>query len=168
MIDALAPAQRMFDGVIAYFDQQGWDLPPRRYLTAGDPATVAADDAHFLIGLDRILPGSSDVTGRGGALLSKGVGAVAVPRAVYLVRLMWCISGLSGDAEIPSADTLNYDGQRLLRDPGRLLTALITWRENEPLSKSVNGLVTIGQVDTIGPAGYLAGCAVTVTLAPVQ
>lgn len=167
-MDSQAPAQRMLDGVVGYFTDQGWDLPPRRYLSAGSPMAAAADDAHLLVGLDRILPGSSDVSNRAGALLSKGLGAVAVARAVYMVRLMWCVTGLSDEADIPTAAALNADGARLMRDPGRLLTALIAWRENESLLESHNGLVTIGQVDTLGPAGYLAGCAATVTLSPVQ
>lgn len=167
-MDSQAPAQRMLDAVVGYFTDQGWDLPPRQYLSAGSPMAAAADDAHLLVGLDRILPGPSDVSARGGALLSRGLGAVAVARAVYMVRLMWCVTGLSDDADIPSAATLSADGARLMRDPGRLLTALIAWRENEPLLESSNGLVTIGQVDTLGPAGYLAGCAATVTISPVQ
>lgn len=167
-MDSQAPAQRMLDAVVAYFTTQGWDLPPRCYLTAGDPMAAAADDAHLLVGLDRILPGASDVTARGGALLSKGLGSVNMNRAVYLVRLMWCIAVPSDDGDIPSAATLNADGVRLLRDPGRLLTALIDWRENEPLTASGNGLVTIGQVDTLGPGGGMAGCTATVTISPIQ
>ena len=168
MIDALGPAQRMLDFVVAYFDTNGWDLPPRRYLTAGSPMVAAADDAHLLVGLDRMLPGASDATSRGGAALSRAAGSVIVPRADYVIRLMRCIAGVTDDGDIPSAPVLNADGQRLLRDPGRLLTAVMWWRETELEALNPNPNVTIGQVDVLGPMGGLAGHAVRVTIGPVQ
>lgn len=168
MIDALAPGQRMLDALVGHFTDRGWDLPARRYLSAGNPLNVAADDEHLMIGLDRLIPGSTDVSPRAGGWPSRGIGSVSIPRANYLVRLMWCVTGSNEDALIPAAEHLHADAQRLLRDPGRLLDALYTWREQEPLATSPNALVTIGQIDTVGPTGYLAGCAATVTIAPVQ
>lgn len=167
MIDTLGPAQRILDYVPTYFDDRGWDLPERRYLANGNPMVVAMDDAHFVVGLENTRPGVNEASGRSG-ILSKGVGAAMVPRASYVVRVMRCVATVSDQGDLPTAAAITADGQRLLQDPGRLLTALFAWREDDMQPLNTNPPVTIGQVEAVGPMGGLAGWIVHITIGPVQ
>jgi hypothetical protein len=167
-IDAAGVAQRMLAGVVAFFDAQGWDLPERRYIAAGSPTILAADDEHIAVGLaamhSGITPRSLNQTGAP----SRGARSVHVPRADFTVRVMRCVATIDDDGQPPDPDELTADGLRLLADPGRLLTALFGWQDTDATLRAVNPAVVVGDVDVIGPMGGLAGHAVKVTVGPVQ
>lgn len=168
MIDAAAVAQRMLTAVEAYFDGQGWDLPERRYLAAGQPNILAADDEHLAVALSAmhsgITPRSLNQTG----VPSKGSRSMHVPRADLKVRLMRCIATIDDSGEPPAPAELTADGLRLLADPGRLLTALFDWQLHDTQPINTNPEVIIGDVEVVGPMGGLAGHMVSVTIGPVQ
>lgn len=169
MIDASAVAQRMLTGIVDHFDAQGWDLPDRRYVAAGSPTIIAADDEHLAVCLaamhSGVTPRSLNATG---GVQGRGARSVHTPRADFGVRLMRCVSTIDDSGEPPSADELHADGVRLLTDPGRLLTALYTWLNNDFQAYNPSPMTVLGDVDVIGPMGGLAGHTVKVTIGPVQ
>lgn len=168
MIDAAAVAQRMLTAVEGYFDAHSWDLPERRYLAAGSPTILAADDEHLAVALSAmhsgITPRSLNQTG----VPSRGARSMHVPRADFKVRLMRCVSTIDDSGQPPTPDELTTDGLRLLADPGRLLTALFDWQNHDTQPVFTNPEVVIGDVEVVGPMGGLAGHMVTVIIGPVQ
>lgn len=168
MIDVAAVAQRMLSALEEYFDERSWDLPARRYVAAGSHRVMAADDEHLAVALVSMSPGASDQGNRVGGSLSRAVGAVMPPRAVLVARIMRCVATVDSRGFVPEAETLNDDGLRLLADPGRMITALMAWREAERTTLNANALTTIGSVEVIGPMGGLAGHAIEITIGPVQ
>lgn len=167
MIDVSAVAQRMLTAIEAHFDAQSWDLPERRYLAAGSPNILAADDEHLAVALSAMAAGTTGVAGSVGQL-SRAAGAQGPPRATITARLMRCVSTIDDSGEPPTAVELHADGLRLLADPGRLLTALFAWRLSELEAFNPNPTVEIGNVEVIGPMGGLAGHAVPIVISPVQ
>jgi len=167
MIDVAAVAQRMLTGIIAHFDAQGWDLPQRRYVAAGSPTILAADDEHLAVALASMQSGTGGGTAAVGNL-SRAAGTQGPPRATVTARLMRCVSTIDDTGEPPTAGELHADGVRLLADPGRLLDALFAWRRAELEAMNPNPLVEIGTVEVIGPMGGLAGHAVPIVMSPVQ
>jgi hypothetical protein len=169
MIDVSAVAQRMLTAVVAHFDANAWDLPERRYLAAGSPNILAADDEHLAVALDGIASGATGVTGnRGFGTLSRAAGTQHPPRATLAARLMRCVPTIDDSGEPPTAVELHEAGERLLLDPGRLLDALFVWRETELAPLNPNPQVDIGNVEVIGPMGGVAGYKVPITISPVQ
>lgn len=168
MIDAAAVAQRMLTAIVDYFDDRSWDLPERRYLAAGSPNVLAADDEHLAVTLaamySGITPRSLNQTG----VPSRGARSMHVPRADFKVRLMRCVATIDDSGEPPTPDQLTADGLRLLADPGRLMTALFAWQDHDTQPVFTNPEVVIGDAEVIGPMGGLAGHMVTVTMGPVQ
>lgn len=168
MINCAAVAGRMLTAIEDYFDSQGWDLPERRYVAAGSHRSIAADDEHIAICLSQMQPGLSDSGQRSGGYLSRGAGAVGPPRAEFAIRIMRCVSMVDDAGDPPTAAELHDDGMRLLLDPGRLMTALFNWRENEVRPDNPNAQVTIGSCEVIGPLGGLAGHSIEIVIGPVQ
>lgn len=170
MIDVAAVAQRMLSFVEGYFAEQGWDLPERRYIAAGSPSILAADDEHLAVALSAmhsgVTPRSLNQTGTP----SHGARSMHVPRADFKLRLMRCVSVVDSRGYVPTASALNDDGLRLMADPGRLITALFAWQgaAASPPGIDTNPQVVIGDVEVIGPLGGLAGHAVQLTIGPVQ
>ena len=165
MIDVAAPALRLLDAVVDHFADHDWDLPPRRYIAAGQQAGIAADDEHLAVALAAVHRGAAE-NSRGGGSSSPAYGAGAAPlvRADYLLRLMRCVAVVDDDGTPPTAQQIHADGLRLLEDPGHMLAALYAWGEAEPHNATVN----FGPIEPVGPEGGLAGHLVRVTLAPVQ
>lgn len=164
MIDVAAPAQRLLDAVVDHFADHDWDLPPRRYIAAGQQAGIAADDEHLAVALATVQRGASENSRGGGSSPAYGAGAAPLVRAEYLLRLMRCVAVVDDDGTPPTAQQIHADGLRLLEDPGHLLAALYAWGEAEPHNATVN----FGPIEPVGPEGGLAGHLVRVTLAPVQ
>jgi hypothetical protein len=158
----------MLDAIESHYGAEGWDLPERRYVAAGSHRMIAADDEHLAISLSQMTPGASDASQRSGGYLSRGAGAIGPPRAEFAVRLMRCVATLDDTGEPPSTAELHDDGLRLLMDPGRLMTALFAWRENELHPANANPNVTIGACEVIGPMGGLAGHSVMIVIGPVS
>lgn len=167
MIDVAGVAQRMLTALENHFDAQGWDLPERRYVAAGSPNIIAADDEHLAVALSQIASSTGGTAGVTG-YLSRAAGATGPPRATLTARLMRCVSTIDDSGEPPTVAELHADGVRLLADPGRLLTALFKWRETEVHPLNPNAIVDIGNVEVIGPMGGLAGHAVPIQISPVQ
>jgi len=166
MIDVSGVAQRMLAAITAHFTANDWDLPERRYVAAGSPNILAADDEHLAVALSSMTSGAGAHQAFG--TLSRAAGTQGPPRATITARLMRCVPVIDDSGEPPDAAELNEAGVRLLRDPGRLIDALYTWRQTELQALNPNPQVEIGNVEVIGPMGGLAGHAVPVTISPVQ
>jgi hypothetical protein len=165
LIDVAAVAERMLIALEAHFVTEGWDLPERQYVAAGSPNIIAADDEHLAVALSSMAASPGRPVA---AQLSRAAGSQGPPAAVLTARLMRCVSTVDDNGEVPTAAELHADGLRLLADPGRLLTALYAWRQDELTPLNPNANVEIGNVEVIGPMGGLAGHAVPVTLWPVH
>lgn len=169
MIDARGPAERLLQFIVDHWAANGWPLPTDAngdivaYLAAGDPNAVAEDGPALVVTLAQLAPGPS--APRQG-LQARGTGAGQMPSATYVVRLMRCTP--TWDEGAPSPATIEASGRQLLDDPGRLLDALISWCQNEPLSKSHNGTREVGTVRPEGPSGGLVGHSAQIVISPVQ
>lgn len=164
VIDVAAPALRLLDAVVAHFAANGWDLPERRYVAHGAQHSMAVDDAHLLVSLVQVVPGPADNTERAGGLPGSGIGAIAMPRATLMLRLMRCVTTVDAKGRAPAAAKLHEDGLRLLADPGRMLSAIEAWLAAERLQKTA----TWGEIEPQGPEGGISGHLAVVTISPIQ
>lgn len=164
-IDVAGVATRMLAGISDFFDDQGWDLPERRYVAAGLPTMIADDDEHLAVCLQSLSSGVSQrATTSVSGVQARGARSMHVPRANFGVRIIRCISSDTA----PATAELHDDGLRVLADPGRLLTALFHWVDTDNHPYTVNPMVTIGDVEPFGPMGGVAGHIVRVVFGPVQ
>lgn len=164
MIDVAAPAARILDFIVNYFADHDWDLPPRRYLAAGQQQGIAADDEHLCVSLAGLYRGASVNSRAASGSPAKGAGAAPLARAEYFVRLLRCVATVDDEGRPPAAAQVHADGLRLMEDPGQLLDALYSWAAAEPHNLTVD----FGPVEPVGPEGGLAGHLVRVILAPAQ
>ena len=167
MIDAAAVGQRILSTIEATFDAQGWDLPARRYLSAGSPNILAVDDEHLAVALSAMHSGVTPRSLNSTGVTSRGVKSIHVPRADFGVRLMRCVATVDDNLQAPTTAQLNADGLKLLTDPGRLLTALFEVADTDEMMK-IGAILIVGDVQVIGPMGGLAGHTATLTVGPVQ
>lgn len=163
MIDVAAPAQRLLDAVIAFYDDHDWDLPARRYLAPGQQQGVAVDDEHLCVAVAGLYRGASDQA-RQVQSPAHGAGASTLVRADLLLRLMRCVAVVDDDGRAPPAHQITADALAVWADAGQLMAAVIAWAEAEPH----NATVSLGPVTPHGPDGGFAGHSIRVTLAPVQ
>lgn len=167
MIDAAAVAERCLTALVAEHQANDWPLPRECYVAGGSPNEVAVDGEHLAVMLDGLVPGATDASSRAGAIQSRGFRGMGIPRATLVVRLMRCVPVVNDRGRHPSVQEKHESGLALLGDVGRVYTALVRWRDAENGS-SFNGPVTVGQVESIGPGGGLAGHLWFVTVAPVS
>jgi hypothetical protein len=164
-IDVAAVANRMLTAIVDYFTTRDWDLPERRYIAAGLPTMIADDDEHLAVCLSSMSSGVSQrATTSISGVQARGARSMHVPRANFGVRVIRCISS---DVS-PSAEELQADGERVLADPGRLLTALFHWVDTDNAAYATNPMTTIGDVEPFGPMGGVAGHIIKVVVGPVQ
>lgn len=166
-INLAALARRCLDAVVAHHDEHGWHLPERRYLAAGEPNAIAADDEHLAVMLEGMQPGSSQQAQRGQVVQSRGARAQLLPRATLVVRLMRCIP-VGDEYGAPDADVIDESGMELFTDVGRVLSSLYAWAGSENSGPMLNGQVSFGQVMSLGPSGGIAGWMFPVDVSPVQ
>lgn len=164
-IDVVAVANRMLTSISGYFDAQGWDLPERRYVAAGLPTMIADDDEHLAVCLESMSSGVSQrATTSISGVQAKGARSMHVPRANFGVRIIRCVSSDTA----PTMEDLQADGERVLADPGHLLTALFNWVDTDRTAYNPNPMTTIGDVAPFGPMGGVAGHIVKVVVGPIQ
>lgn len=166
MIDAAAPAQRLLDAVVAFYENHDFELPGRRYLAAGQQSGVAVDDEHLCVALAALNQGAAQ-NARGGGGPAYGAGATLI-RAEYLLRLMRCVAvgdlAEDGTVLLPTAAQITADAKNVMADAGQLMAAAIAWADAEPH----NATVQFGPVEPHGPEGGFAGHSIRVTLSPAQ
>jgi hypothetical protein len=167
-IDVAAVLERCLDAVVDHHAAQGWPLPRDRYVAAGSPNEVAVDGEHLAVMLDGLTPGANAGSQRSAVAQSRVVGAVIIPRATLVLRLMRCVPTVDDQGHPPSVAALHAAGLDLAADVGRVLAALYAWRQTETVPASRNAQVELGQVEAIGPGGGLAGHLFFFTISPVQ
>ena len=160
-----ALARRCLDAVVAHHDEHGWHLPERRYLAAGEPTAVAADDEHLAVMVEKMLPGVSPNSQRQ-TVQSKGAGAVLLPRVTLVIRLMRCIP-VADEHGAPPAEEIDEGSTALFTDVGRVLSSLYAWCRSED-GPMLNAQVSFGEVMSLGPAGGYAGFMYPLEVGPVQ
>jgi hypothetical protein len=156
-VDALAPALRLLDAVVAEF---GAAAPDRRYLAPGPLA--AWDGEHLAVSCTQVLPGTSDSSGRAGGLPAHQAGAMQLPRAVYEARVLRCFPTVDDSGHPPTGAAIQAASETILADLGLLLAGVYRF-----LGASPQGVATAGQAEPLGPEGGLAGYRVVVTYSPL-
>lgn len=167
MIDVVAPAERLLAAVVDHYEDNDWDLPPRRYLAPGQQSGVAVDDEHLCVAFGGLAGGTSE-NSRQGSVPGKGAGSATLPGAIYLLRLMRCVAvgdlDETGNVIVPTAAQITADARNVWADVGRLMTAVYAWAESEPPHLTV----APGPVEPHGPDGGFAGHSIRIRLAPAQ
>lgn len=156
-----APAARLLAAVEAHYQSLGVALPARRYLLAGNAAGAAWDDEHVSVSLNAVQPGPSPASQRT-ALAPHQVGVV-MPRGVYEIRILRCWPTVDDDGDPPPAEDINAAAVTLMRDAGLILGALHAYAAADDTA----GIMTVGEVQPLGPLGGLAGYACVITLSPM-
>lgn len=146
-------------------------LPPNRYVSGGDPRTVAwdHDDGQLTVALDRLVmgldPTSTAVTARSPRANPANVGRI-VRHAVFEVQIVRPAPGLSYAGSIPGGSAIDAHGYELMGDAGHIATCLADGlRGGIFLREHVGqGNAILGDVESLGPSGALSGVACGLTI----
>jgi hypothetical protein len=146
-------------------------LPEARYMAGGDPRTVAwdHDDGQLTVALDRAVMGidpiTAAVTARSPRKDPGNVGRLT-RHAVYEVQIVRPAPGLAYAGSIPDGSAIDAHGYELMSDLGHLLTCLADGiRAGAFLREHVGqGNTILGDGESLGPSGALAGVACGLTI----
>jgi hypothetical protein len=148
-------------------------LPDARYLAGGDPRTVAwdHDTGQVTVALDRTVMGMDPIATAVKARSPRADPAnrgVLTRHAVFEVQIVRPAPDLSFAGSIPSGTAIDAHGYLTMGDLGHLLTCLADGiRAGAFLREHVGqGELILGDGESLGPSGALAGvaCGLTVPL----
>lgn len=187
-------AALLLDGIERHYARAEVALPERRYIAPGGPREVAYDCEQVTVAASGIGWGQSPSKSQQDSRAGGPMAALSLRHVVYAVAVVRSVADPDGagssdlwdpedDPAYPSAATLHALGLRHMRDMGLVSQALVnaaTEVRNLPAIKAlgpevrrspaqVDGLVTPGVVESLGPAGGYVSveAAFTVTVGEV-
>lgn len=159
-IDLITVAQATLDAIVTFFSSNGVELPPRQYVSAGAPATIAWDCEQLVVCLAEIGWGRSKDATQLSPSFGKQASVNAMRHATFAVQLVRCVPTVADGAEapvLPSAEEIQASGEQSMVDAGLLSQALVNFVSfpNAAIPPGCN--VQAGAVSPIGPEGGLVG-----------
>lgn len=158
-------AGRILECVVDYFAEAGVDLPPRRFVAAGEPRGIVWDADQLTVTCNGIGLGSVEAPA---SALQLGPEVTRTLRhAVFEVMLVRRVpvqqSAQDPKAAPPDAAQMDAAGRAQMRDVGVMSGAIIRAASEAGRVLSSGTGVIIGPSEPVGPSGGLVGTAAAFT-----
>ncbi|HEY2101512.1 MAG TPA: hypothetical protein VGH72_33950 [Pseudonocardia sp.] len=152
-IDLATVANALLSDTVAFFAQNGIQLPKRQYVGAGSPADIAWDCEQLVVALASVGWGRSVDATQLSPSFGKVASVNAMRHAEISIALVRKTPVISGRGVVPTPDELNKAGQQFLLDAGTLSQAMVNFVsfENPAIPDGCN--VQAGSVQPFGPEG---------------
>lgn len=159
--DLQGGAREVLDAFVAQLEDQGIELPERRYVAPG--SAIVWDGEQMTVNLVQVLSGQPGAPG----LTTPTPPATRVFHATWAITLLRAVPALEVDGpveeSIPTSPEIEESGLETMADSQGLLLAAQAIHEGYVLTRPGMGFV-VNTLQTLGPEGGLAGVRLQVSL----
>jgi hypothetical protein len=157
-LDVGSVARTILDGLVSHYAAaDGIDLPERRFIAPGQPELVAWDCPCAIVTCSGI--GLGPAPGVGGLPQRTGnpISAAGLRHVIFAVQIVRQVpESTGGGLKPPPVERLTAAGLLIMRDAGLLSQALVDIATAVD-RQVVQGIISPGAVNTVGPEGGFAG-----------
>jgi hypothetical protein len=161
---------RLFlDGVIQHFDDNGVELPDRRFIAPGNPQLIAWDCEQLYVALTGIGIGAAPDMPVQSPRQGAPVSALNIRHAIFSIQLVRCTPTTSDDdAGFPKAEDIDAAGGRSFRDAGLLSDAVVLMCSQLSKQLPPGSTVQAGLTSSLGPEGGFHANEATVAVTAMR